>query len=130
MNDIKEKNIELLSNQIIVSLLFIGTIIVSISLTYDERQNLLNESRLYTNKQVKTLSIINRIVIVLLGLYYLYDNYEHIKFSKLENKDSSDFDLQEIASILNFIGAIIVLYVVSKNNQENFNLLETENPIL
>ncbi|MEG0825893.1 MAG: hypothetical protein RR404_00295 [Bacilli bacterium] len=124
MNDEKK----LLEYQMITSFIFIGTIVVSILLTYNERQNILKKTPLFNEKEADAILIINRILALILFLVYLYINYNNLKIGELKNENTKYLKLQLIPSFLGVISAIIILYVVISEN--NINISDIENPTI
>lgn len=123
--------IELLKLQMTLSSLFIITIIISLSLSYNEMLNLSKKKTIYTNTQSDLLLKINRIIIIILGLGYLYINYTDKNLKNNENfstKEIKNANLQIGASVFSLIAYAIVLYVAfNSNNTNNFSV---ENPTL
>lgn len=125
----KEKEAKLLEFQIILSSIFIITLIVSIFLTYDEEQKLLNKYRYITDEQAKYLELINRLIIIFIVFSFLYINIVQCQIDK-EKGDSTKTDMQQIlASILVCTSSLIILYVIFENWNENLNIPDVENPI-
>lgn len=131
MNVFTKKRIQLLNEQMIASMLFIGTIIISILLTYDEIKDLSNQKKLFSNKISQNISLYNRIIVVILALYFLYNSYINQKIAQIQKKDLKYLKLQTLSSTLTLISTIIVLYVIIQNyKNSNFNVSQVENPIL
>lgn len=127
----KQKHIELLNEQILATMFFIGTLLVSILLTYDEIKEISHEKKLFSNKLATNISLLNRIVVVILGLYFLYNSYTNQKLGELENKNLKYLKLQTTSSLLALIASLIVLYVIIQNvSKSNFNVTQVENPVL
>lgn len=123
------KKIEILNGQIIASTLYILFLLVSISLSYNEKLELLNKKTLYTRNSAANIAIANRCLALLLVLYFLYANNELIKITELNNSDSSGLRTQRIASELSVLAAIIVLYVVIKNyDSSTYGVSQITNP--
>ena len=110
-----EKKIKILDGQMTASTLYIFFLIISISLTYNEKLELLNKNTLYTRKQAARIAVLNRILALGLVLYYFYANKELIKLTEANNNNSSGLRTQLVASELSILSAIIVLYVVAKD---------------
>lgn len=117
--------VSLLNTQLVTTAIFIISLFVSLSITYNDREQKLHKKGIYTEKQSKKITNINRTVILILTLSYLYINIENKNFIKPNQKDYSN--LQIGASILSTIAAIIVLYVVLKSNSD---IVDTENPAI
>ncbi len=127
-----KKEIEVLDIQIIATILFIVSLIVSIILTYDEKLKLMNNQGLFTNKQSRNIALFNRILVVILAITFVYGNYVTEKIAEARHKNNVKYlKLQLFSGELSLIGSLIVLYIVYKNqNNENFGVADTENPTL
>ncbi|MBS5777904.1 MAG: hypothetical protein KIC82_00370 [Acholeplasma sp.] len=123
-----EKEIELLNIDIATALMFIVTIIISIYLTYENRQDLLNRKRILNKKDDQYILLFNRLLVLIIVLIILYDNIEGYEIAKEKNKDLKPFKIQIFASILTVITALLILYVVFYN-WDNNSLSDIENPI-
>lgn len=121
----RSKNIEL---QILLSIFFIFTTIISIILLYNEDLYIKYKKFILDPKNVYIISSINRIVILIILLLFLYANYVDKNIDILENKDLKADNLQIIASILTIISGIIVLYVTIEYFSTNINS-SLENPV-
>ena len=122
------KEIELLNIDIATALMFIITIIISIYLTYENKQDLLNRKRILNKKDDQYILLFNRLLVLIIVLIILYDNIEGYEIAKEKNKDLKPFKIQIFASILTVITALLILYVVFYN-WDNNSLSEIENPI-
>ena len=124
-----EKKIKILDGQMTTSTLYIFFLIISISLTYNEKLELLNKDTLYSRKQAARIAVLNRILALGLVLYYFYANKELIKLTEANNNDSSGLRTQLIASELSILSAIIVLYVVAKDfDSSTYGVSQISNP--
>lgn len=121
----RSKNIEL---QILLSIFFIFTTIISIILLYNEDLYIKYKKFILDPKNVYIISSINRIVILIILLLFLYANYVDKNIDIIENKDLKADNLQIIASILTIISGIIVLYVTIEYFSTNINS-SLENPV-
>ena len=129
MNTENEEELKLINGQIIGIIFFIVTLIVSLLLTYNEKLQRENKPPLFTNKKALDIAFLNRLIVVLLGLYFLYTSY---KRKDLENNNLNNYiNLEIIASWLAFLASAIVFYIVFLNyNNPNFDVSEIEEPIL
>lgn len=127
-----EKEIQILDIQIIATIIFIGSLVVSIILTYDEKLTLIDGKGLFDNSTARKISLINRIVVVILALTFVYGNYVTEKIAEARNTSNVKYlKLQLLSGELSLIGSLIVLYIVYKNrNEETFGVADTENPTL
>ena len=121
----RSKNIEL---QILLSIFFIFTTIISIILLYNEDLYIKYKQFILNPKNAYIIASINRIVILIILLLFLYANYVDKNIDILENKDLKADNLQIIASILTIISGIIVLYVTIEYFSTNINS-SLENPV-
>ena len=106
----KEKDLTRL--ELLTTFFFVLSLFISLSLVYNNYLKY-DKKNFYSNKLARQIGIINRLIIVILSLSYLYINVENKKIS---------------ASVLTTIAAIIVLYVVISNN--DYNVVGIENPAI
>lgn len=121
----RSRNIEL---QILLSIFFIFTTIISIILLYNEDLYIKYKKFILDPKNAYIIASINRIVILIILFLFLYANYVDKNIDILENKDLKADNLQIIASILTIISGIIVLYVTIEYFNTNINS-SLENPV-
>lgn len=127
----KNEEVKSLDYQIIATILYLGSLTLSLLITCNQRQELLNKKRLFTNKQANNYSIFNRYLVLILSLAFLFINYRDKNIAKKYGKDLKFLDLQISASQLSIISALIVLYVVLESQGENYNIITAvENPTL
>lgn len=125
------KEIDLLTIQLWATIFYVGSLFISISLTYDEREKLKNKSGIFSETQNQTISIFNRWLVLFLTLSFLYVSYQNVKLNKQKNQKTWPFELQLFSSELSTIAAIIVLYVVIKTSGEQYSIVSgIENPNL
>ncbi|MCI5553199.1 MAG: hypothetical protein MR388_05150 [Tenericutes bacterium] len=125
------KEIDLLTIQLWATIFYVGSLFISISLTYDEREKLKNKSGIFSETQNQTMSIFNRWLVLFLTLSFLYVSYQNVKLNKQKNQKTWPFELQLFSSELSTIAAIIVLYVVIKTSGEQYSIVSgIENPNL
>ena len=72
----QKKEAELLDLQLLATIIYIGSLIISIYLTYNDKLTVLNLKKIFTDKQNRNLSIFNRLLVVILTLTFLYASYE------------------------------------------------------
>ena len=125
MNNMQEKNDEahLLEIQIIATVLFIVSLIISLLITYNDKQSVENKKPLLTNSQAANLSIFNRLFVVILTLVFLYVNYKSRENAKKDNEELWPFNLQICASELSLLATLIVLYVVIQTSGEQYAIV-------
>ena len=113
----------LLDIQIIATILFIGSLLISILITYNDKQITLNKDPILSSKQAANLSIFNRTFVVILTLIFLYINYQSRENARKDNEEMWPFNLQICASELSLLATIIVLYVVIETAGEQYTIV-------
>ena len=121
----KEK--KLLEQQMITTVIYLLTLFVSLSLTYNDILNLYNK-HIYNDELAEKIGITNRTIVLVLTLSYLYINYQNREIAKSKKKDLKISNLQLTASSLSTIAAIIVLYVVISSGK--YTIISAGNPNL
>ena len=111
-----KNEIKLIDYEIIGSLLFIGTLFISVILSYNEKLRLEKKEPLFDNKAQKNILIVNKIVVLGIVIFFLYINYEHYKVALFKNEDTYNYKVQLIPSFLAILAALIILYLVLKDN--------------
>lgn len=120
-----EKELKAINEQIIATILFLGTIIVSLSLSIDRRQKILNKKAIYSNEKARNIAIINRIIVVFIVLIYLQIDKENLDITKEKQNQTNLANLQIIAEIITLIAALIALYITYNSKTEDISI---ENP--
>ena len=117
---------ELIKKQMGLSALFLLTLIVSLSLSYNELLKHQKQQPLYTKDAEESVLVINRILAFLIAFGFLLINIKDKKIKQNYNQGNMKIaDLQIDASVITLIATIIVLYVaVSGRNGST----EIENP--
>ena len=111
-----KNEIKLIDYEIIGSLLFIGTLFISVILSYNEKLRLEKKEPLFDNKTQKNILIVNKIIVLGIVIFFLYINYEHYKVALFKNEDTYNYKVQLIPSFLAILAALIILYLVLKDN--------------
>ncbi len=119
----KDNEVQLLEIQIVATIIYIGSLILSIALTYNDEKITKKETTIFTNKQAANLSIFNRFLVVILTLVFLYTTYESRKNAKRRGEEMWPFDLQMYASELSLLATIIVLYVILETAGEQYSIV-------
>lgn len=118
----------IINGQLIESILYLISVIVSIVVIIDQKKSLQNEERFLGNYNSKVITLINRLFLFLLAIWSIYLAYKSYEFAKNTNQSTSSLKLQIFASFLAIIGAIIELYVVATDFQNtNFQIADIEN---
>lgn len=130
-NKKNEKNdIFLIDLQLISSIVFILTSLVSLIITFDEKGNIINGKRYFSKKQTLNLSFYNRIIILIAILVSFYVGFENYK-SETEAKPKFKSGLLLSTSALTVISAIIILYVAYLNKiDQTLTVSDVENPLI
>ncbi len=126
--NINEEKIKYINLQLIATTGFIIALVVSFTLSVDKRESLRNGNRLYNDKEAQKIALIQTILVFIVALLFLYITYNQYKISrKYHETDKNDLLLQSKTAILSIIAALIGLYIVIKNyNQNNLNIAEIE----
>lgn len=103
---------KLLYTQAILSVIFIFTTVISITLTYNEILTHLHKKNIYDNKTQKNILKINRVIVFLVAIGFLVINIrdKNVK-KKYGNCNEWSANLQIDASFINLIATFIVLYI-------------------
>lgn len=120
-----EKELKAINEQIVATILFLGTIIVSLSLSIDKRQKILNKKAIYSNEKAQNIAIINRIIVVFIVLIYLQIDKENLDIIKEKQNQTNLANLQIIAELITLIAALIALYITYNSKTEDISI---ENP--
>ena len=122
-----KEEINAINIQLIALFISLGSVIISIFITYNQKLDLENKNNI-NPKRILKLTIFNRLLILILSFTFLYVNYKLYKISKKEGEDLKPYILQIVASFLTIIASIIALYIVSLSTKEN--VVDVENPII
>lgn len=121
----KQKELKAINEQIVATLLFLGTIIISLSLSIDKRKKIINNKGIYSNKNASKLAIGNRIIVVFIVLLYLQIDKENLDITKEKNNKTNLASLQIIAEFITLFVSILALYITYNSNNESISI---ENP--
>lgn len=124
----KNKEINAINIQLGALLFTLLSVIISILVTYNQKLNLEKKETIFTAKGQYSITLFNRILILILALIFLYVNCTLYKISKDENENLKSYKLQILASLLVIASEIIVLYVVKLSETEN--IVDVENPVI
>lgn len=123
MNSNPEKEIEFLEIQLITTILFIGSLIISCAITYNDIEDLKGKPSFFTEDEENKLAIFNRILVVGITFVFLYISYHNLQIRKVKEEDPGPFVLQLLASELSALAAVIVLYAVIKTAGTQYSLI-------
>lgn len=121
MNETSKEEIKILDLQILITCIYVVSLIVSIYITYVDEQCIINPNKDHPN--TKNISIFNRALIVLLTLGFLYISFQNRKIGIKKGRNPDLFNLQVMASEISLLSTIIVLYVVIKSMGENYTII-------
>lgn len=97
--------------QILLSSGFIATILISISLSYNEILKFQNKKPLYSPEMESKVLVFYRSLSVLIAIGFLWLNIQDKQYIDEDEENIKHANLQIDASILNLLGSLIVLYV-------------------
>lgn len=124
----KNKEIKLINLSIIAITIFIITLLISLLLNYNEKLKLENKNLIFDEKQSIYISLINRTIVLIIALYFIYNSYIR---QKIDNKDDFNSNLELLAAFLAFISSFIAFYIVFINlNNNKFDVSEVEEPTI
>lgn len=124
----KNKEIKLINLSIIAITIFIITLLISLLLNYNEKLKLENKKLIFDEKQSIYISLINRTIVLIIALYFIYNSYIR---QKIDNKDDFNSNLELLGAFLAFISSFITFYIVFINlNNNKFDVSELEEPTI
>lgn len=126
----KNEEVNLLDLQIITTIIFVASLILSIYLTYNDKLKLLEEEGIFDDELSNKLAIFNRILVVVLSLSYLYISNRNIDIVNQKGQNVYPFKLQLIGSELSTLATIVVLYAVLLTSGEQYAIVSGSNPNL
>lgn len=127
--DIQNQQLFIINGQLLGCILYIVSLVVSIIIILNQRKRALGEEGFLTPEESQLFSLLNKILILAIILWFLYLNYRSKKLSTNTNQDTSSLELQIIASFISIVPALIGLYVVITDfSNTNLQTAEIENP--
>lgn len=114
----------LLKYQVLLSFIFILTLIISISLSFNSMSKYKNT--FYGKEEEIIILRINRIVSLLVALGFLFINIYDNSLKKKYGFDVKFSNLQTMASFITLVSSLIVLYIAFSNSGN----VKYENPEL
>ena len=114
--------LSIINIQIFATISFIIALFISLFLSYNEKNKILNKPTLNNNEEY-IISLYNRIFILALSLIFLYISY----YNKNHSLKSKSLDIQLVASFLAAIASILTLIAVKNSKNET---IDSENPAL
>lgn len=129
--ELQKEQLFIIDGQLIASILYILTLIVTIIIIINQRRIALNKKGFLTSKESQVIILLNKIFILLLLLIFLYLNYRSKKLAQDNNQETNTLRLQIVASVISLIPALIGIYVVINDfSNTNFQTAEIENPFI
>lgn len=122
----KKEEIKYVNYQILALVITLITSFIAIIITYNRKLSLEGKEKFLSAPTALRLTYFNRITLFLIGLLFLYINYELYKIAKIKNQDLKNFKLQILASILVVASEIIAFYVLT--HSEDDSITNVENP--
>ena len=121
-----KEEVKLINYEMLGSLIFIGTITISIIISYNNKLKIEKKEPLFDDITSRNILITNKLIAFLTVVFFLYLNYKGYKLTEAKNKDTTLVKAQFIPSILAFISALYVLNLSLK--QGNNDISSNENP--
>lgn len=118
---------DLIKAQILLSFILLFTTIISISLSYNFLLGLEDKEQIYTEIESSEILILNRAIMFIVAAIFIYINIRDKRVKEKYNLEDEFANLQIDASVLNFIAALIVLYVGLKSRS---SITSGENPTI
>lgn len=116
---------KLLRYQIVLSVIFIITLVVSITLSYNAMMECEGRDKIYSDDDALIILRINRIISFCVAFGFLLINIYDKSVKSKYDLDNESADLQIIASMVTLISSLIVLYVAFSNTSD---IIGNENP--
>lgn len=121
----------LIDLNLISSIIFILASLVSLTLTFDEKNRVQNKKTNFTKQQALDISFYNRIIILIAVLISLYVGYKNYKNEQDNTIGKYKNTLLLSTNVLTIISATIILYVAYLNKQEqSITISDVENPLI
>ena len=124
----EEQKMKLIDKQEVLTIIFIIALIISFFLLEDKRRELSHKKRLFNNKKAQDIALFQSILVLAISIFFSFIRKNFYDISKFYNdNDTSDLFLQLKVSVLPIITAIVGLYIIIKNYNNNLNAAEIEN---
>lgn len=108
----------LLKIQICLSLIFIFTVIISITLSYNAMMECEKKEKIYSDEEALNVLRINRIIAFLVAIGFVLINSYDKSVKEKYDLNYNNADLQILASVITVISSLIVLYVAFSSSSE------------
>lgn len=122
----EKEEIKYINYQLIGLGLTLITTAVAILITYNRKLGVQKKEKILSSENTLLLTKWNRIVILSIGILFLYINYQLYLIQKKRGSDLKSSELQIVASIFVIISELIALYVISLSSTET--IADVENP--
>ncbi len=124
----EEQKSKLIDKQEVLTIIFIIALIISFFLLEDKKRELSHKKRLFNNKKAQDIALFQSILVLAISISFSFIRKNFYDISKFYNdNDTSDLFLQLKVSVLPIITAVIGLYIIIKNYNNNLNAAEIEN---
>lgn len=124
----EEQKRKLIDKQEVLTIIFIIALIISFFLLEDKRRELSHKKRLFNNKKAQDIALFQSILVLAISISFSFIRKNFYDISKFYNdNDTSDLFLQLKVSVLPIITAVVGLYIIIKNYNNNLNAAEIEN---
>ena len=129
--NIQNKQLFIIDGQLIGCILYILSLVISITIILDQREKALGREGFLTSEEAQNISLLNKLLILGLVLWFLYLNYRAKELAASTNQETDTLGLQIAASAISLIPALIGLYVVATSfSDSNLQTAEIENPYI
>lgn len=123
----KKEEIKYVNYQLLALVITLITSFIAIAITYNRKLDLEGKKKFISSSNALKLTYLNRVALFLIGLLFLYINYELYNIAKIENKKLKNFKLQILASILVVASEVIAFYVVTHSDDSSISNIENPN---
>lgn len=124
MNDNEE--LKIVDIEILISIIVAGAVIASALVSYNSHLKLTGKKPFWTNKEIRNIAIINKIIILIVSIISFGLAIKDIEDLKAENKNLEDAYIIAIASFLFVVSAILLLIVSLRNNVSNEEIISDD----
>ncbi len=107
----KKEEIKLLDVTIFITIIFIFNLFVSIILTYNDKLKKANEKPLFDKKEVKTIENLNRFILLIIAVVYVWITYRQYKINQFLKKEKATKSslINLIINDIQLISVIVIL---------------------
>ncbi len=123
----KKEEIKYINYQLLALVITLITSFIAIAITYNRKLNLEGKEKFLSAPTALRLTYFNRVALFLIGILFLYINYQLYQIAKIKNKNLKNFKLQIVASILVVASEVIAFYVVTHSDDDSLATVENPN---